>query len=400
MAQVAQPHHMRPWYRRPPVWVGFVVLVALAVFGVTQIGSGPAAIRYSDFLDQLDAGNVASVTFSGTQVDGHFKKPVAVTGVINGLPLTLFRSHVPDFGDPTLLPALRNKHVAIGVGSSQWVGAGVVAILGVIGVFILAKPMLLVIAAALIVGLIRVARGGKMDIRSILSKLPMFRAMSDESGKQKEAAEDSPRVSKCPVRTKDEMADAAHHHCSRAWHLRPPVWILGVILVSLAVFGVVEATNRPVAIPYSDFLAQLDAGNVASVTFKGTQIDGRFNHPVAQAAAKGTAAQTIFRSQVPDFGDPTLLPELRKERVVVDVVSASNWASWLGRLPWPLVLIIGAMFIVGLVRFKRGDKAPAGSARPTHPIKGLITGLFSKKNQEMDHREGSATKAPPSASRG
>ena len=398
MAEVAQPHQIRPWYKRPPVWVVFVVLAALAVFGAMQIGGGPATIRYSDFLDQLDAGNVASVAFSGTRIDGHFKQPVAVTGPTNGLPLTLFRSHVPDFGDPTLLPALRNKHVAIGVGSSQWVGTGVVAILGVIGAFILAKPMLLVIAAALIVGLIKVAFGGKMDIRAILSMLPMFRSMSSESGKQEGSAGDKPRIGNHPVPMDDEMADTAHHHCSRAWYLRPPVWILGLILVGLAVFGVVEVTNKPAAVPYSDFLAQLDAGNVASVTFKGTQVDGNFKRPVTQAAAEGTEAQTIFRSKVPDFGDPTLLPELRKERVVVDVVSSSNWASWLGRLPWPLVLIIGAMLIVGLVRFLRGNKAPTGSARPTHPIVGMITGLFSKKNQEAGHPESDATKAPPSAS--
>jgi FtsH Extracellular len=194
MTDVAPPHRVRPWYMRPPVWIVFVVLAALAVFSVTKMGGGPATIRYSDFLDQLDAGNVASVIFSGTQIDGHFKQPVAVTGAAKGAPLTVFRSHAPDFGDPTLLPELRKEHVAIGVGSSQWVGTGVVAVLGIIGAFILAKPMLLVIAAALIAGLVRVARGGKMDVRSILSMLPMFRAASAHNGKEQGSGGDSPRV--------------------------------------------------------------------------------------------------------------------------------------------------------------------------------------------------------------
>ena len=77
MTDSLQHHRSRPWYKRPLVWIVCVVLVAFAVFGLTQIGSRPTTIRYSDFLDQLDAGNVASVTFAGTQIDGQFKQSVA-----------------------------------------------------------------------------------------------------------------------------------------------------------------------------------------------------------------------------------------------------------------------------------------------------------------------------------
>ncbi len=194
MTDVALPHRMRPWYKRPPVWIVGVVLVALAVYGVMGMGSGPTTIRYSDFLNQLDAENIASVTFAGTQIEGHFKRPVAETGAKNGAPLTVFRSRVPDVGDPTLFPQLRKEHVAIGVASSQWLGTGSAAILGVLGAFLLAKPMLLIIAGAFIAGLVRVARGGKMDIHSILSMVPMFRSVSGQSDKQKESAADSPRL--------------------------------------------------------------------------------------------------------------------------------------------------------------------------------------------------------------
>jgi ATP-dependent Zn protease len=179
------------------------------------------------------------------------------------------------------------------------------------------------------------------------------------------------------------MADAAHHHCTRAWYLRPPVWILGVVLLGLAGFAIVELSSRPspATLSYSDFLAQLDAANVASVTFNGTLIDGKLKHPIGQTATNGTAAKTIFRSQVPNIGDPTLLPELRKEHAAIDVVSSSNWVSWLGRLPWPLVLILAFILIAGLIRLMRGNKASTGSAAPTHPMVGLITGLFGKNDQ-------------------
>ena len=158
--------------------------------------------------------------------------------------------------------------------------------------------------------------------------------------------------------------------------------------------------SGPAAISYSDFLVQLDADNIASVTFAGTEIDGIFKHPREPTTANGAATQAGFRSYVPAFGDPTLLPELRRQHVAIDVVSSSSWISWLGRLPWPMVLIIAGVLIVGLVKLMRGDKSsPAKGASPTHPAMGLITGLFGKKGQEASHSVGSdVTRAPPSTS--
>ncbi len=194
------------------------------------------------------------------------------------------------------------------------------------------------------------------------------------------------------------MTDAVQqHHCTRAWYMRPPVWVLGIVLVALAVFGIMEMINKPAAITYSDFLDQLDAGNVASVTFKGTQIDGVFKHPVGQVAANGTGSQIIFRSEVPDFGDPTLLPELRKEHVAIDVVSSSNWTHLLAGLPWPMVLMIGAVLIAALVRLMRGGKATVGSTMPTHPMMGLIAGLFGKKDQDAKPEARKSDEARPKA---
>ena len=178
------------------------------------------------------------------------------------------------------------------------------------------------------------------------------------------------------------MADATQHHCTRAWYLRPPVWIFSVLLLGLAAFGVVEIINRPATIPYGDFFDQLSAGNVASVTFQGMQVNGHFKHAIAAPAAKGTAPQDVFRSQVPDISDPALLPELRKEHVLIDVVSSSNWLSWLGRLPWPMVLFIAFIVIAGIFKLKRGgtEGALSGSAMPMQHMSGMIAGLFGKQS--------------------
>ena len=177
------------------------------------------------------------------------------------------------------------------------------------------------------------------------------------------------------------MTDTAQHeHCTRPWYMRPPVWLLGLAVVALGVFGIVESLGRPAAMPYGAFLDQLEAGNVASVIFQGTQIDGRFKHQVGNAAASGSAQQNAFRSRVPEFGDASLLAELRKQHVAIDVVTSSSWTSWLSRLPWPMVAFLVFILIAGIVRLARGKPA-SDSAASMHPMQGMIgllSGLFGK----------------------
>jgi ATP-dependent Zn protease len=179
------------------------------------------------------------------------------------------------------------------------------------------------------------------------------------------------------------MADIAQHqHCTRPWYMRPPVWLLGAALLALAAFGIVEMIGRPAVTPYGTFLDQLDAGNVASVTFQGTQIEGRYKNPVGNTAVNGAKQQTTFRSRVPEFGDPALLPELRKEHVAIDVVTSSNWTSLLARLPWPMVVFLAFILIAGFVRLTRGGSAPSpAGAMPMHGMIGLLSGLFGSRSE-------------------
>ena len=175
---------------------------------------------------------------------------------------------------------------------------------------------------------------------------------------------------------------AQHDHCTRPWYMRPPVWLLGAFLLALAAFGIVEMIDRPPATPYGAFLDQVEAGNVASVTFQGTQIEGHFKNSVGNTSTSGAVPQPTFRSRVPDFGDPTLLTELRKQHVAVDVVASSNWTSLLGRLPWPMVIFMAFILIAGFVRLVRGGAPSSGSGTqmPMHGMIGLISGLFGKQS--------------------
>ena len=58
-------------------------------------------------------------------------------------------------------------------------------------------------------------------------------------------------------------------HCDRPWWKRPPVWFIAIaVAVLLIVVGAeFETAGKPVSTPYGAFLDQVEAGNVASVTF-------------------------------------------------------------------------------------------------------------------------------------
>jgi hypothetical protein len=174
-----------------------------------------------------------------------------------------------------------------------------------------------------------------------------------------------------------------------SWWRGATIWLLAGLAVILAMLAVVvvEKAAKPALMPYSAFFDQLEAGNIASVTLQGTDIDGTFKHPVNATPANTAAARDSFRSRVPDFGDPGLMPELRKQHVVINVGSPSQWTRLLASLPWPMLLFLGAALIAGLVRVLRGGKAQVGSAVTTSPMQGmlgLVSGLFGKKQQAAD----------------
>jgi len=177
----------------------------------------------------------------------------------------------------------------------------------------------------------------------------------------------------------------AMEHCHRPWWKRPPFWFLVIAaVIALLIVYIPETDGNPTPTPYSTFLDQVEAGNVASVTFQGTEIHGRYKHPLDSAPSGGTVPRDTFSSRVPDFGDPTLIPALRKQHVAIDVSPPSQWAALLARIPWPMLLFLGAVMIAALVRLLRGGKVQSGPAVPTlpaHGMIGLVSGLFAKRNQ-------------------
>ena len=174
-------------------------------------------------------------------------------------------------------------------------------------------------------------------------------------------------------------------HCQRPWWKRPPIWFIVIAAVlTLLIVVAAEKSGTPPLTPYSTFLDQIESGNVASVTFQGMEIEGRYKRPPDSAPSSGTAKQETFRSRAPDFGDSTLIPELRKQHVVIVVNPPSQWMSLLARIPWPMLLFLGVAIIAGFFRLTRGGKLQPGSAppiMPTHGMMGLVSSLFGKQNQ-------------------
>jgi ATP-dependent Zn protease len=168
-------------------------------------------------------------------------------------------------------------------------------------------------------------------------------------------------------------------HCDRPWWKRPPVWFIAIAAVSLLIgVGIeIKTASQTPATPYGMFLDQLEAGTVASVTIQGMEISGRFKQSL------NSPRREPFSTRAPDFGDPTLIPELRKQDVAIEVSAPSPWTSLLAHVPWPMLVFLGVALVAGLIRLARGGAARSGSpaSMPSHGMMGLVSGLFAKQDE-------------------
>src|SRR5579862_2705158 len=95
---------------------------------------------------------------------------------------------------------------------------------------------------------------------------------------------------------------------------RPSLWaLLAVLLLIDWIMVIAYQPSLPtrVTVPYSYFVRQIDAGNVASVTAQGSDIEGTFRHSVTYPAHGGTAT-ALFSTERPAFADDPLLSTLLK----------------------------------------------------------------------------------------
>lgn len=105
--------------RRPRSWSRRIWLVLIALFAVNWFVSArlssPAprpAISYTEFRDQVAAGNIADISATGNTIQGNFKVPTRATPAT--APSKTFTTQLPSFVDNASLDTLlAQKHVGI-----------------------------------------------------------------------------------------------------------------------------------------------------------------------------------------------------------------------------------------------------------------------------------------------
>jgi cell division protease FtsH len=117
------------------------------------------------------------------------------------------------------------------------------------------------------------------------------------------------------------------------------IWLL-VALVALSLFNLLSnRRGSRLPLPYSRFEEELASGNVAEVVFRGREIVGELNAPVAVGEGGRVREGLRFQTKIP-FEDPDLVQRLRDSGVGIKTEDPSlNWfhaiLSW---GPWVLIL--------------------------------------------------------------
>jgi len=158
--------------------------------------------------------------------------------------------------------------------------------------------------------------------------------------------------------------------------LRVPRWgwtaIFAVLLVWNLVLFLAPMATPIVTIPYSTFLAQARADNVATVTLSGQAMNGTFRAPIPYPPADASQAPTAssgaavplpptylsFASTLPPIDDPVLLPLLEANKVEINSKEIGGGSVLLNLLfsVLPIVLLFGLLAYQG----RRAQQSQAG----------------------------------------
>src|SRR6266849_1201416 len=113
--QGTSPNRRSSWLR----WLIFIIVLNLLFYAPLLFGSSSGQptinLPYTNFLQQVQQGNVKEVTLTGNAVSGDFKTPLhePQSGTSNTTTYSQFTSFVPETGDPTLLPLLEKNSVQV-----------------------------------------------------------------------------------------------------------------------------------------------------------------------------------------------------------------------------------------------------------------------------------------------
>src|ERR1700681_1314221 len=145
--------------------------------------------------------------------------------------------------------------------------------------------------------------------------------------------------------------------------------LLANIIISTILQGL--STPQSVTIPYNVFIAQVDAGNVVSITATGDSITGT----ARKAISAGQTKATNFVTQRPSFASDNLEAELLKQKVSILAEPpnppAPVWETLLLDFGPTLLLVFGFIYLM------RRSAALAGGGA------GGILGRFGQANARL-----------------
>jgi cell division protease FtsH len=140
------------------------------------------------------------------------------------------------------------------------------------------------------------------------------------------------------------------------------MFLLGLLVLNWVLSALLVRPPERTEVPYTLFRAQVEAGNVASVTGIEDAIDGQFKNPVKVPADDHTQEVTRFSTRRPEFAANDNLWELLTEHNVEVSAEPPPGPSLLERLLLgfgPTLLLVG-LFVL-LARRAAGGVGGAGA---------------------------------------
>jgi cell division protease FtsH len=145
--------------------------------------------------------------------------------------------------------------------------------------------------------------------------------------------------------------------------------LLWVVLIGLLVMSFFNSFGpQKLQMPYTDFKQQVKKGTVKEVVVQGDRVTGTFKKPLTEdlkSPGSKEDAETFeyFKTTMPSFEDPELMPLLEKNDVTIRAKSEERswwWTALIFALPW--LLIIG-LFVYSGKKFQNrlgGGAGPFG----------------------------------------
>ena len=124
------------------------------------------------------------------------------------------------------------------------------------------------------------------------------------------------------------------------------IFILLAVFLAFLIWSSISQYASGLKISYSEFIQQVEAGNVQAITVKGQSIDGKLK----EEATFQDTAYTQFSTYLPSFGDQELMSKLKNQGVQVTTKPEADPFFW-----YILISLLPVFLIVWLiaVQYKR-----------------------------------------------